>query len=146
MINDENKFNLIQKLPITPEQINNIDINELSSTNNISAINLIINDLCNEEFEKNKNFQFTNEELKIIKNYQIITQYMVQSINKLTRKSEELNFQIKEQIQNNDRNEEEVRFKKDKIEEQEKTINEFIKEREYLEDIIKRLNSQEQKE
>ena len=71
---------------------------------------------------------------------------MVQSINKLTRKSEELNFQIKEQIQNNDRNEEEVRFKKDKIEEQEKTINEFIKEREYLEDIIKRLNSQEQQE
>ena len=146
MINDENKFNLIQKPTITPEQINNIDINELSSINNISAINLIINDLCNEEFEKNKNFQFTNEELKIIKNYQIITQYMVQSINKLTRKSEELNFQIKEQIQNNDRNEEEVRFKKDKIEEQEKTINEFIKEREYLEDIIKRLNSQEQKE
>ena len=88
MINDENKFNLIQKPPITPEQINNIDINELSSTNNISAINLIINDLCNEEFEKNKNFQFTNEELKIIKNYQILTQCMVQSINKLTRKSE----------------------------------------------------------
>ena len=146
MINDENKFNLIQKPPITPEQINNIDINELSSNNNISEINLIINELCNEEFEKNKNFQFTNEELKIIKNYQIITQYMVQSINKLTRKSEELNFQIKEQIQNNDRNEEEVRFKKDKIEEQEKTINEFIKEREYLEDIIKRLNSQEQQE
>ena len=146
MINDETNFNLIQKPPITPEQINNIDINELSSNNNISEINLIINELCNEEFEKNKNFQFTNEELKIIKNYQIITQYMVQSINKLTRKSEELNFQIKEQIQNNDRNEEEVRFKKDKIEEQEKTINEFIKEREYLEDIIKRLNSQEQQE
>ena len=146
MINDENKFNLIQKPPITPEQINNIDINELSSTNNISEINLIINELCNEEFEKNKNFQFTNEELKIIKNYQILIQCMVQSINKLTRKSEELNFQIKEQIQNNDRNEEEVRFKKDKIEEQEKTINEFIKEREYLEDIIKRLNSQEEQE
>ena len=104
---------------------------------------MIINQLCEEKFEENKNFKFSKNEIKIINDFQFLTKYMVQSINKLTREGDELNMKIIEQIQNNKNKEEDIKLKKDKIEEQEKMINEFRKERDYLENIIKKLNSQE---
>ena len=51
-------------------------------------LNAILNNLIQENFSENDYFDFKKEELKIIKNYQVLTQYMIYSVNQLTRKSE----------------------------------------------------------
>ena len=94
---EEFNFNLTQKNHITPRQLNRTDIMQLIRTNNIPELNSILNDLSQEKFDENEYFDFTKDELKLIKNYQVLTQYMIYSINQLTRKTEE---KKKEKINN----------------------------------------------
>ena len=110
---------------------------QLIRTNNIPEINSILNDLSQEKFDENDYFDFNKDELKIIKNYQVLTQYMIYSINQLTRKSEQLKELTDNQIKVNQQSEQNLKNKKDKIEEQNMTINELNNECANLELLIK---------
>ena len=133
----EFKFNLNQKNQITPRQLNRVDIMQLIRTNNIPELNSILNDLSQEKFEENDYFDFTKDELKLIKNYQVLTQYMIYSINQLTRKSEQLKELTDNQIKINQKSEQNIKNKKEKIEEQNNMINELNNECANLELLIK---------
>lgn len=133
----EFKFSLNQKNQITPRQLNRVDIMQLIRTNNIPELNSILNDLSQEKFEENDYFDFTKDELKLIKNYQVLTQYMIYSINQLTRKSEQLKELTDNQIKINQKSEQNIKNKKEKIEEQNNMINELNNECANLELLIK---------
>ena len=133
----EFKFSLNQKNQITPRQLNRVDIMQLIRTNNIPELNSILNDLSQEQFEENDYFDFTKDELKLIKNYQVLTQYMIYSINQLTRKSEQLKELTDNQIKINQKSEQNIKNKKEKIEEQNNMINELNNECANLELLIK---------
>ena len=134
---EEFNFNLSQKNRITPRQLNRVDIMQLIRTNNIPELNSILNDLSQEKFDENEYFDFTRDELKLIKNYQVLTQYMIYSINQLTRKSEQLKELTDNQIKANQKAEQNLKNKKAKIEEQNNTINELNNECANLEMLIK---------
>ena len=112
----------------------------LIRTNNIPELNAILNDLSQENFSDNDYFDFTKDELKIIKNYQVLTQYMIYSINQLKRKSETLKNISDDQIQYNQKSEQSIKNKQNKISEQEQIINELNNDCANLEYIIKQLN------
>ena len=134
---EEFNFNLTQKNRITPRQLNRTDIMQLIRTNNIPELNSILNDLSQEKFDENEYFDFTKDELKLIKNYQVLTQYMIYSINQLTRKSEQLKELSDNQIKANQKSEQNLKNKKDKIDEQNNIINELNNEYANLELLIK---------
>ena len=133
-------FNLSQKNKVTPRQLNRVDIMQLIRTNNISELNSILNDLSQEKFDENDYFDFTKDELKLIKNYQVLTQYMIYSINQLTRKSEQLKELTDNQIKVNEKSEQNLINKRNKIEEQNNMINELQNECSNLELLIKQYN------
>ena len=133
----EFKFSLNQKNQITPRQLNRVDIMQLIRTNNIPELNSVLNDLSQEKFEENDYFDFTKDELKLIKNYQVLTQYMIYSINQLTIKSEQLKELTDNQIKINQKSEQNIKNKKEKIEEQNNMINELNNECAKLELLIK---------
>ena len=133
-------FNLNQKNKITPRQLKKVDIMQLIRTNNTSELNAILNDLSQENFSENEYFDFTKDELKLIKNYQVLTQYMIYSVNQLTRKSEKLKDLTDTQIQYNQKSEQVINNKKNKIAEQEETINELNNDCANLEFLIKQLH------
>ena len=143
MSDDEFKFNLRQTNTVTPKILRQIDIMELIRTNNIPALQILLDDLSQEKFEENQYFDFTEDELKIIKNYQILTQYIKFSIDQLSKKSDALKKLTDEQIQYNQQNEQEIKIKKEKILEQEVTINELQNECINLEYLIKKLDLEE---
>ena len=134
---EEFNFNLSQKNRITPRQLNRVDIMHLIRTNNIPELNSLLNDLSQEKFEENDYFDFNKDELKLLKNYQVLTQYMIYSINQLTRKSEQLKELTDNQIKANQKSEQNLKNKKEKIEEQNITINALNNEIANLETIIK---------
>ena len=78
-IPDEFNFTLNQKNKINKRQLKKVDIMQLIRTNNTSELNAILNDLSQENFSENEYFDFTKDELKLIKNYQVLTQYMIYS-------------------------------------------------------------------
>ena len=133
-------FNLSQKNKVTPRQLNRVDIMQLIRTNNISELNSILNDLSQEKFDENDYFDFNKDELKLIKNYQVLTQYMIYSINQLTRKSEQLKELTDNQIKVNEKSEQNLINKRNKIEEQNNMINELQNECSNLELLIKQYN------
>ena len=122
---DDFNFSLNQKNKITPRLIKRIDIMQLIRTNNTSELNAILNDLSQENFSENDYFDFTKDELKLIKNYQVLTQYMIYSVNQLTRKGEKLKDLNEAQIQYNQKSEQSIKNKQYKISEQEEAINEL---------------------
>ena len=138
--NDEFNFSLNQKNKITPKQLKRVDIMQLIRTNNTPELNAILNDLSQENFSENDYFDFTKDELKIIKNYQVLTQYMIYSVNQLTRKSETLKNLTDAQIQYNQKSEQSLKNKQNKISEQEDIINELNNECANLECAVKQLN------
>ena len=140
--NDTNgfNFNVSQKNKITPRQLKRIDIMQLIRTNNTSELNSILNDLSQEDFSKNEYFDFTKDELKLIKNYQVLTQYMLFSVNQLSQKGEKLRDLTDNQIQYNKNSEQAIKAKQNKIREQEEIINELNNDCANLEFLIKQLH------
>ena len=140
-INNEGfKFNLSQKNRITPKQLKKVDIMQYIRTNNTPELNSILNDLSQEKFTENEYFDFSKEELQLIKNYQVLTQYMIYSVNQLSRKSEKLNDLTNIQIQCNKKSENSIKNKQNKIREQEDIINELNNDCANLEFLIKQLH------
>ena len=137
---DDFNFSLNQKNKVTPRQLKRIDIMQLIRTNNTPELNSVLNDLSQENFSENDYFDFTKDELKLIKNYQVLTQYMIYSVNQLTRKSEKLKDLTDTQIQYNQKSEQIIKNKQNKITEQEETINELNNDCANLEFLIKQLH------
>ena len=133
-------YNLTQKNKITPRQLKRIDIMQLIRSNNTSELNSILNDLSQEDFSKNEYFDFTKDELKLIKNYQVLTQYMLFSVNQLSQKGEKLRDLTDNQIQYNKNSEQAIKAKQNKIREQEEIINELSNDCANLEFLIKQLH------
>ena len=133
-------FNLSQRNKITPRQLKRIDIMQLIRTNNTSELNSILNDLSQEDFSKNEYFDFTKDDLKLIKNYQVLTQYMLFSVNQLTQKCEKLRDLTDNQIQYNKNSEQAIKAKQNKVREQEEIINELTNDCANLEFLIKQLH------
>ncbi len=100
--NDEFDFHLSQTNKIKPKSLKNIDIIHLIRQNNLPELNNILNDLSQENFEENDYFDLNRDELKLIKSYQILTQYMIFSINNLTRKNKLLNELSNQQLNYNE--------------------------------------------
>ena len=137
---DDFNFSLNQKNKVTPRQLKRIDIMQLIRTNNTPELNSVLNDLSQENFSENDYFDFTKDELKLIKNYQVLTQYMIYSVNQLTRKGEKLKELNDAQIQYNQKSEQSIKNKQYKINEQEEAINELNNDCENLEYLIKQLH------
>ena len=133
-------FNLSQRNKITPRQLKRIDIMQLIRTNSTSELNSILNDLSQEDFSKNEYFDFTKDDLKLIKNYQVLTQYMLFSVNQLTQKGEKLRDLTDNQIQYNKNSEQAIKAKQNKVREQEEIINELTNDCANLEFLIKQLH------
>ena len=137
---DDFNFSLNQKNKVTPRQLKRIDIMQLIRTNNTPELNSVLNDLSQENFSENDYFDFTKDELKLIKNYQVLTQYMIYSVNQLTRKGEKLKELNDAQIQYNQKSEQSIKNKQYKISEQEEAINELNNDCANLEYLIKQLH------
>ena len=95
-------FNLGQVNKIKPKQLRKLDIIHLIRTNNIPELKSVLYDLSQENFKENDYFEFQKDELKLIKTYQMMMQYMMNSINQLEEKNQKLNEFIEKQLDYNE--------------------------------------------
>jgi hypothetical protein len=141
--NDEFDFHLSQTNKIKPKSLKNIDIIHLIRQNNLPELNNILNDLSQENFEENDYFDLNRDELKLIKSYQILTQYMIFSINNLTRKNKLLNELSNQQLNYNEEAEKMLMKQQKKIKEQEETLSQLTNNCINMEFLIKKLHLEE---
>ena len=138
--NDEFDFHLSQTNKIKPKSLKNIDIIHLIRQNNLPELNNILNDLSQENFEENDYFDLNRDELKLIKSYQILTQYMIYSINNLTRKNKLLNELSNQQLNYNEEAEKMLMKQQQKKKDQEETLNQLTNNCINMEFLIKKLH------
>ena len=138
--NDEFDFHLSQTNKIKPKLLKNIDIIHLIRQNNLPELNNVLNDLSQENFEENDYFDLNRDELKLIKAYQILTQYMIYSINNLTRKNKLLNELSGQQLNYNEEAEKMLIKQQKKIKEQEETLSQLTNNCINMEFLIKKLH------
>ncbi len=93
-------FFLSQTNKIKPKTVRRMDIVHLIRSNNIEELNELLRDISQENFDENDYFDFTRDELKLLKSYQILTQYMLYSVNTLERNNQKLNELLKSQEDN----------------------------------------------
>ena len=137
---DEFDFHLSQTNKIKPKTLKNIDIIHLIRQNNLPELNNVLNDLSQENFEENDYFDLNRDELKLIKSYQILTQYMIYSINNLTRKNKLLNELSNQQLNYNEEAEKMLMKQQKKIKEQEETLSQLTNNCINMEFLIKKLH------
>lgn len=118
-------FFLSQTNKIKPKQVNKMNIIHLIRSNNIPELNSLMNDLSQENFSENDYFEFSRDELKIIKSYQILTQYMLYSINQLTKKNQILNELSDKQASYNEAAEHTIHKQQKKIKIQSEEISDL---------------------
>ena len=143
--NNQEEFNLKKKKKnrITPRQLNRVDIMHLIRTNNIPELKDVLYDLSQENFAENDYFEFQKNELKLIKAYQIMMQYMMLSINQLEEKNQTLGKFIDEQIDYNEAAEEVLQKQNKKIRNQEEDISKIVNNCKNMEFLIKQLGLEE---
>ena len=100
--NDNFDFYLSQTNKIKPKSLKKIDIIHLIRSNRVAELNELLKDISQEDFEENDYFDFNKDELKLIKSYQILMQYMIYSVNQLTRKNQILNDLANKQVSYNE--------------------------------------------
>ena len=141
--NEEFDFHLSQTNKIKPKSLKNIDIIHLIRQNNLPELNNVLNDLSQENFEENDYFDLNRDELKLIKAYQILMQYMIYSINNLTRKNKLLNELSNQQLNYNEEAEKMLMKQQKKIKEQEETLSQLTNNCINMEFLIKKLHLEE---
>lgn len=103
------EFNLSQTNRIKPRQIDKINVKTMIRNKEIDKINEVINDLSQENFDENginyfsKNcyvdyFDLKKDDRKGLKTFQLLTQYMIYSINHLKKKQEIMNDLYNKQL------------------------------------------------
>ena len=132
-------FNLGQVNHIKPKQLRKLDIIHLVRTNNIPELKQVLFDLSQENFAENDYFEFKKDELKLIKAYQILMQYMMNSINHLEEKNQILGEFIEKQLDNNEAAEEVIQKQNKKIQKQNEDIDKIIANCKNMEFLIKKL-------
>jgi hypothetical protein len=103
-------------------------------------LNEIFQNLAREDFEENEAFDLENDEYKLIKSYQVLMQYMLFSVNNLTRKHQKLQEVTSKQIQYNKEAEELIKKQRQKMKEQEESIQELTLNCQNMEYLVKQLN------
>ena len=136
-------FNLGQVNKIKPKQLRKLDIINLVRSNNIPELKDVLYDLSQENFAENDYFEFQKNELKLIKAYQIMMQYMMLSINQLEEKNQTLGKFIHEQIDYNEAAEEVLQKQNKKIRNQEEDISKIVNNCKNMEFLIKQLGLEE---
>ena len=132
-------FNLGQVNKIKPKQLKKLDIIHLVRTNNIPELKQVLYDLSQENFEENDYFEFKKDEIKLIKSYQILMQYMMNSINHLEEKNQILAEFIDKQLDINEAAEEVIQRQNKKIRNQDEDIDKIIANCKNMEFLIKQL-------
>ena len=137
---DQFAFYLNQHNQIRPKQIKKIDIPALIRGNRMVELNEIFQNLAREDFEENEAFDLENDEYKLIKSYQVLMQYMLFSVNNLTRKHQKLQEVTSKQIQYNKEAEELIKKQRQKMKEQEESIQALTLNCQNMEYLVKQLN------
>ena len=132
-------FNLGQVNKIKPKQLRKLDIIHLIRTNNIPELKSVLYDLSQENFKENDYFEFQKDELKLIKTYQMMMQYMMNSINQLEEKNQKLNEFIDKQIDYNEAAEQVIEKQNKKIRNQKEEIDTITGNCENMEFLIRKL-------
>ena len=132
-------FNLGQVNKIKPKQLKKIDIINLVRNNNIPELKEVLYDLSQENFAENDYFEFKKDELKLIKAYQILMQYMMNNINQLEEKNQILSDFIDKQLDNNEKAEEVLEKQNKKIRNQDEDIDKIIANCKNMEFLINQL-------
>ena len=141
--NDNFDFYLSQTNKIKPKNPKKIDILHLIRSNRIQELNELLMDISQEDFEENDYFDFNKDELKLIKSYQILMQYMIYSVNQLTRKNQLLNDLANKQVSYNEEAENFLKKQQKKIKDQEKVLGELTNNCINMEYLIKQLHLEE---
>ena len=140
-----NNFNFTrgQHNVITPKYLRNANIDSLLKTNNLEGLNQILQDISQENFDTNEFFDFTQNEKKLIEDYQILIQYMLYNINSLARKNQKLNEISNKTMGDNMDMENQIRKQKEKIRSQEEVIDQLTNNCLNMEFLIKELGLQD---
>ena len=133
-------FTLGQVNKIKPKQLRKLDIIHLIRSNNLPELNSVLNDLSQENFAENDYFEFQKNELKLIKTYQMMMQYMMNSINHLEAKNQKLCEFIDKQVEYNEAAEQVLEKQGKKIQNQEEDIDKLTGNCENMEFLIKKLD------
>ncbi len=129
---------------ITPNYLQNSQIETLIKTNNIQELNNVLIDMSQENFDQNKYFDLSDNEKKLIKDYQILVQYMLYSINGLTRKNQILNDLSNQKNTEQFNLEKEIDRQQQKINSQQETLSQLTNNLLNLEFLIKELKLDEE--
>ena len=140
-----NNFNFTrgQHNVITPKYLRNANIDSLLKTNNLEGLNQILQDISQENFDANEFFDFTQNEKKLIEDYQILIQYMLYNINSLARKNQKLNEISNKTMGDHMDMENQIRKQKEKIRSQEEVIDQLTNNCLNMEFLIKELGLQD---
>ena len=133
-------FTLGQVNKIKPKQLRKLDIIHLIRSNNLPELKSVLNDLSQENFAENDYFEFQKNELKLIKTYQMMMQYMMNSINHLEAKNQKLCEFIDKQVEYNEAAEQVLEKQGKKIQNQEEDIDKLTGNCENMEFLIKKLD------
>ena len=144
-MNSSNKFNFNrgQHNIITPKYLRNANVDSLIKSNNLVGLNQILQDISQENFDSNEYFDFTNNEKKLIEDYQILIQYMLYNINTLARKNQKLNEISNKTMGDHMDMENQIRKQKEKIRSQEEVIDQLTNNCLNMEFLIKELGLQD---
>ena len=137
--NETFRFNLSSSEKITPNYLQNSQIETLIKTNNIQELNKVLIDMSQENFDQNTYFDLSDNEKKLIKDYQILVQYMLYSINGLTRKNQILNDLSNQKNTEQFNLENEIDRQQQKINSQQETLSQLTNNLLNLEFLIKEL-------
>jgi broad-specificity NMP kinase len=140
-----NNFNFTrgQHNVITPKYLRNANIDSLLKTNNLEGLNQILQDISQENFDSNEYFDFTNNEKKLIEDYQILIQYMLYNINTLARKNQKLNEISNKTMGDHIDMENQIRKQQEKIRSQDEVIEQLTNNCLNMEFLIKELGLQD---
>ena len=136
-------FNLGQVNHIKPKQLRKLDIISLIRSNNIPELKSVIYDLSQENFAENDYFEFNKDELKLVKTYQMMIQYMLYSIEHLENKNQKLSEFIDKQLDYNEAAEQVIEKQNKKIRNQNEEIDKITGNCENMEFLIRKLELEE---
>ena len=145
-MNSSNKFNFNrgQHNIITPKYLRNANVDNLLKSNNLVGLNQILQDISQENFDTNEFFDFTQNEKKLIEDYQILIQYMLYNINTLARKNQKLNEISNKTMGDHIDMENQIRKQQEKIRSQDEVIEQLTNNCLNMEFLIKELGLQDQ--
>ena len=145
-MNSSNKFNFNREQHniITPKYLRNANVDSLIKSNNLVGLNQILQDISQENFDSNEYFDFTNNEKKLIEDYQILIQYMLYNINTLERKNQKLNEISNKTMGDHIDMENQIRKQQEKIRSQDEVIEQLTNNCLNMEFLIKELGLQDQ--